>query len=143
MSWKSGSQPTWVEGSTSTPKAVSAWRALATALRWLIITPAGVRVEPEVYCKYAMSPGSTGSSPAGALSSAVPGRSTHSTGAAADPYTAVNSSTAVAFALSVRTQAGSQSSRTARNRPAWPGSPGAKSGTAITRAYRQPRNAVT
>ncbi len=49
MSWKRGSQPTVVAASGSAMNASMAWRALATTLAWLIITPAGLRVEPEVY----------------------------------------------------------------------------------------------
>ena len=49
MSWKSGNQPTVVVVRGSATKASMAWRALATTLAWLIITPDGLRVEPEVY----------------------------------------------------------------------------------------------
>lgn len=49
MSWKSGSQPTVVVVRGSAMNASIAWRALATTLAWLIITPDGLRVEPEVY----------------------------------------------------------------------------------------------
>ena len=50
MSWYSGSQLTLRMPGSSSPARII-WMTLVHTLRWLISTPAGVRVEPDVYCR--------------------------------------------------------------------------------------------
>ena len=54
MSWNSGSHVTPRESSLSSMES-TIWSAFVPTARWVISTPAGTRVEPEVYCRYAMS----------------------------------------------------------------------------------------
>ncbi|SLH64716.1 Uncharacterised protein [Mycobacteroides abscessus subsp. abscessus] len=50
MSWNSGSQVTPREFQSSLIASTICSRLVPTA-RWVISTPAGTRVEPEVYCR--------------------------------------------------------------------------------------------
>lgn len=54
MSWNSGSQVTPREFSLSSIES-AIWTTLVSTDRWVISTPAGTRVEPDVYWRYAMS----------------------------------------------------------------------------------------
>ncbi len=51
MSWKSGSHSAATEVLGSARKTSQSWAALAVRLAWVISTPVGARVEPEVYCR--------------------------------------------------------------------------------------------
>ncbi|CKS81108.1 Uncharacterised protein [Mycobacterium tuberculosis] len=60
MSWYSGSQDTTVRSGGTTPpsgakKSATICSKLAKTFLFETMTPAGVRVDPEVYCKYAVS----------------------------------------------------------------------------------------
>ena len=50
MSWNRGSQVTPRED-LDRPSPSKSWMTLVTTLRCVISTPAGTRVEPEVYCR--------------------------------------------------------------------------------------------
>ena len=112
----------------------------------MIITPAGVRVEPEVYWRYATSPGS-GSSQVRAVSVADAGCETSTVTSGIRPFPCPDSSryacAAAALAPLTSAHAGSQSSSTAATRLPCPGWSVGNSGTAITPAVRQPRKAAT
>ena len=73
MSWNRGSQVTNTS-SLRTPSPCSIAHSLAHRLPWLIITPLGAEVEPEVYCRKAMSvpAGACGTQPSTPLPSSMP-----------------------------------------------------------------------
>lgn len=50
MSWNSGSQLT-LAMSKSRPTEITICTTLVHTARWVISTPAGTRVEPDVYCR--------------------------------------------------------------------------------------------
>ena len=50
MSWNSGSQ-LMLAVSQSRPTEMIIWTTLVHTARWVISTPAGVRVDPDVYCR--------------------------------------------------------------------------------------------
>jgi len=111
--------------------------------RWVISTPAGVHVDPEVYCRYGMSSVSraAGTKPSptesGTASTAIM-RGRRDRGRLRR-----NAPTDSAAAVVVSTTAGSGSDRTASSRSAWPGSSGANSGTAMLPAWIAAKNPTT
>ncbi|SKV81331.1 Uncharacterised protein [Mycobacteroides abscessus subsp. massiliense] len=100
----------------------------------MICTPAGARVEPEVYCRYAMvSLVATGSTQVEPTSSGI--ASTAMTrGRSLGGRFRKNLRTPSAQSVVVSTADGWQSSRTACRRPAWPASLGSNNGTEIAPA---------
>src|ERR1700722_12708830 len=119
---------------------------LAARLRSESITPAGTRVEPEVYCRYMVS---GASSPPGASRCAEPlraSRSMASTSMTVGTESAVNSATYAltlgATADVVRMTDGDVSARTALTRSSWDPTCGTDSGTAINPAWMAPRKAA-
>src|ERR1700758_4979206 len=99
--------------------------------RWLIMTPAGRRVEPEVYCRYAV----VGASFSRKLEEPLASRSSASTsmvvGAAPAPGLPTYSETDSATADVVRITEGEVSSRTALTRSSCAPTCGTVNGTAM------------
>ena len=112
----------------------------------VIITPAGLRVEPEVYCKKQMAPavsspsaGATGSHAAAMVS----GRESTAKirGRSRAGRSAKKARTAGAPVELVTTRRAFASASTARRCASWPGSFGSYSGTGTRPAYSAPMNA--
>ena len=150
MSWCSGSQVLRRSG-VCRFAALKICSTLVTIDLWVSTTPAGVRVEPEVYCRNASSldfGASDGSAMMAAMgfcqssASASGSASTVSTrGRSVVGVEAKCLRTAVAERLFVNTTVGSEEPSTAVKWPVWPGSFGSYSGTGTMRAYIAPRKA--
>ena len=156
MSWCSGSQVTSRRGVFNWA-AVKICSTLVRIDRLVNTTPAGTRVEPEVYCRKAVK--STGSLPLAArncwaagfsrglvkLSARESGReSTDSTRGRSRPgMSAKNVRTAPADRALVSTALGAESEITALRWSAWPGSLGSYNGTGTMPAYMAPNIANT
>ncbi|COX93051.1 Uncharacterised protein [Mycobacterium tuberculosis] len=130
MSWKNGSQLT--PRSPSCPsRALSTCTTLVGRFRWVICTPLGMRVEPDVYCKYA----TVSSLASGCCQVAATSVGTASTamtrGRSLADRARMNLRTPSAESVVVRIVDGAQSSSTACNRPTCPGSAGSNNGTAM------------
>ena len=133
MSWCSGSQLTMRTGGCSFT-AMKICSTLVTMDLWVRTTPAGVRVEPEVYCRnasselFGASSGCLASSSAGFChcSARLSGRAsaTSTRGRSGAGRSAKNSRTAAAERLLVMTATGVEESSTAVRWSAWPGSVG-------------------
>ena len=111
--------------------------------RWVISTPTGGRVDPEVYCRWETSstPMSTGvksASAAPGISSMTMTRGRRPTGSLAR-----KASTAAAAATVVSTTLGWASVSAVSRRSAWPGSSGANNGTAMPPALMAAKNPAT
>src|SRR5690242_17241295 len=105
---------------------------------WEITTPAGTRVDPEVYCKYAVlvSAGSDDSSRGESRSSES---TAMTTGAAWFPWLLAYGETASTAAVVVRITVGAQSVSTDEIRSSWTPYAGIESGTAMKPAWTAPR----
>src|SRR6202012_386410 len=133
MSWYSGNQLT-LRMSQSMPVEITICSTLVPIARWVISTPTGARVEPDVYCKYAMSSVSrrTGANVApteSGISSIAITRGLRWRGS-----DRTNSCTAAPAAVVVSTTAGWASPSTVSRRSACPGNSGANNGTAMSPA---------
>ena len=111
-------------------------------LRWETITPAGARVEPDVYCRYAgrERTWATGSEE---TSASKFNASTSTTLGAERPTSAEYCRTTSATADVVRMTVGAESRRAADTRSSCDPICGTESGTATKPACNAPRNAIT
>ena len=121
MSWKNGSHDK--PRSPSSPSSASMiCTTLVARLRWVICTPVGMRVEPDVYCRYAIVSAVTSTGCHVAPTSSGTASTAMTRGRSLAGLLRKNLRTPSADSVVVRMADGWQSSRTACRRPTWPGS---------------------
>ena len=142
MSWNSGSQLT-LRMFQSRPTDRIICTTLVHAARWVISTPAGVRVDPDVYCRYAIASVSSGVGVNAAPTESGSASIAIIRGRRCRGSVRRKSPTDPAAEVVVSTTVGSASPSTASRRSVWPGRSGANSGTAMAPAWMAAKNPMT
>ncbi|SLH02798.1 Uncharacterised protein [Mycobacteroides abscessus subsp. massiliense] len=127
----------------SRPPARIICNTLVQAARCVICTPAGVRVEPEVYCRYARSSVSRAAGTNVAPTASGTASIAITRGRRPRGSLRRNVFTDSAAPSVVRMTDGVASASTASRRSAWPGSSGANNGTAMFPAWMAAKNPIT
>ncbi len=116
------------------------WIRLVPTALWVISTPTGGRVEPDVYCRCETSSTSSSTGTNSAPTASGIWSITTISGSSKPVNVARNSRTSSTAADVVNTTDGRASRNAVSRRSAWPGSSGANSGTAMSPAFIAPKN---